>query len=66
MKLKINGEQTERPDSTTLPGLAEEFGIAAGGGAIAVNDTVIRRPNWPDFQLKDGDDVVVIKASYGR
>ena len=43
------------------------FGGAEGGLgiAIAVNDQVITRGNWEQFQLNENDKITIIKATQG-
>lgn len=67
MKLAINGavQDFERP-----PKLLELLDAAAGPGAppgvaVAINGEVVRRANWPDVQLGEGDIVEIVKAIQG-
>ncbi len=43
------------------------FGGTEGGlgVSIAVNDQVITRNNWEQFQLKENDKITIIKATQG-
>lgn len=35
------------------------------GVAIAVNDQVITKDNWEQFQLRENDKIIIIKATQG-
>ncbi|AFR36181.1 hypothetical protein B739_1589 [Riemerella anatipestifer RA-CH-1] len=39
--------------------------IATRGIAIAVNQKVITRSKWEECTLKDGDTILIIKATQG-
>jgi sulfur carrier protein len=62
----LNGE--ERPlAAATLTGMLREAGIAAGkrGIAVAINETVVPRREWPATTLQPGDRVEVVKLFAG-
>lgn len=63
MNIKVNNEPRTVADNATVASLLE--GSATGGVAIAVNDNIVRRPDWTTTVLHEGDEVVVIKAAYG-
>jgi sulfur carrier protein len=65
MQVKVNGVETSINDGSTVADLAEINGVGQTGTAIAVNNALVRRANWQSTPLKDGDDVVIIKAAYG-
>ena len=67
MKIAINGtvEDFEQP-----PRLVDLLDTCVGPGtppgvAVAVNGEVVRRANWPDVRLADGDEVEIVKATQG-
>lgn len=69
MKLTVNG----RPHESDAPDLdalfrqeAEETGINGPQGiAIAVNGAVIRRRDWAETRLAEGDRVEIVRAMQG-
>lgn len=65
MNVTINGQAVEKPENTCITDIAREYGIENGGGAVAVNKSVIRRSAWSETVLKEGDQITVIKAAYG-
>lgn len=38
---------------------------APKGIAVAINQNIISKANWPDHILKNGDQVILIKATQG-
>lgn len=66
MHLIVNGEPAMLQTSTIIE-LLEQQGIGSTqqGIAVAVNDTVIPRRNWPTHKLEEGDNVEVITAMQG-
>ena len=67
MKLNVNGKTMVLPTATTLAGLLEQLGIPQNrsGIAIAINDEVIGRDEWPSLTLDDGDNIEIIHAVQG-
>lgn len=39
--------------------------VAEEGIAIAVNQQVIKRSEWSEWELKPNDDILIIKATQG-
>ena len=64
MVLIINGEPTETA-ATRIPGLLNELGVDSGFVAVAVNREVVRRAEWPNRPLADGDEVEVVTPRQG-
>ncbi len=67
MKLLINDTSIELNGSTTiLEQAVSQYGIKDFKGlAVAVNNTVIPRTNWNNFELKDNDTITIIRATQG-
>ena len=61
------GEKTLYVDKkSTLNTILNSQKLAVLNGiAVAINDTVIPKSNWEISQLKEGDKIVVIKATAG-
>ncbi|WP_267425408.1 sulfur carrier protein ThiS [Methylobacterium sp. GC_Met_2] len=69
MKVFINGEPRER-DAGTVNALfrqeAEESGIESPQGiAIALNGRVLRRRDWDETPVAEGDRVEIVRAMQG-
>lgn len=69
MKLTINGRTREHA-ATDLAAVfaaeAEEAGIESPQGvAIALNGTVVRRCDWPDTPVGEGDRIEIVRAMQG-
>ncbi|MDX2320856.1 MAG: sulfur carrier protein ThiS [Moritella sp.] len=64
MKLIINDE-IKTLAVTTVSSLLTELEQPDKGIAIAVNQTIISRQNWDDFQLSENDQVTLFQAIAG-
>lgn len=62
MEIKLNNEIRIVDAGTTV---ADIVGAASVGVAVAVNGKIVKKSEWSNTPLKDGDDVVVIRAAYG-
>ena len=60
MLIQVNGEQRDVPDSVTITGLVQHLSLAPERLAIELNQRVIRRADWPDAVLKEGDRVEIV------
>lgn len=65
MKIYINREPAEVGENLNLSELLESRGIPRAGVAVAVNNRVVPRAEWPSTVLSDGDSVTVISAVCG-
>lgn len=69
MRLIVNGEPRER-DAETVEVLfrqeAEETGIESPQGvAIALNGRVLRRRDWGETPVAEGDRIEIVRAMQG-
>lgn len=64
MNIKINNKETEIK-ATSLQELATELSLPEKGVAVAVNNRMVTRTDWNQTEIKEGDNVVVIKAVCG-
>ena len=61
MKIQINGEQREFPQSVLLLAeLINELSLTPQRIAVEVNKTIVRRGDWDTTTLKDGDHVEIV------
>lgn len=65
MKASINGELRELADGTTVAALLDELGVARTGVAVAMNERVVRRADYEQSAIADGDAIEIIKAVAG-
>ena len=60
IKISLNGESREIPTEIDLVRLLEVFSLPLQRIAIELNNKVIRRVDWPQAVLSDGDKVEVV------
>lgn len=65
MKIILNSENREVALDATLQSAMEELSVPTKGVAVAVNNKMVPRTQWVDFQLKENDALIVIKAACG-
>jgi sulfur carrier protein len=68
MQVIINGEHQTTDDATTVAGLLVLLDIdpdTARGIAVALNERIIRQPEWAVRMLREGDRVEVVTAQQG-
>ena len=66
MRIVNNGTESEIARGATLLAYLQNEGLADKPGiAIAVNESVVPRKDWSEFILKEGDIVLIIKATQG-
>ena len=66
MELIINSESENFNQPLTVEQLIyAKFNELPKGIAIAVNNQVIPRDNWKNFDLKNGNKILIIKATQG-
>ncbi len=63
--LKINGEEHQYDATPTIEQVITERGAALTNVAVAVGGKMVPRTEWQSTELHDGDNIIVIKASYG-
>jgi sulfur carrier protein len=67
MEIQVNGKTSSVADNTTLADVvqAHSHDEDATGVAVAVNETVVPRREWPTRRLAAGDVVEIIHAVQG-
>lgn len=61
MRLTVNGEVREAPDSATLADLLALLGIESGRVAVERNREIAPRSQWSDIALMDGDQLEIVQ-----
>ncbi len=64
MKVNINNKQTEI-QAATVRQLAQELQLPATGVAIAISNQMVPRDQWEETPVKEGADIVIVKAFCG-
>lgn len=64
MQIKVNGKEVET-SATKLSDLIEQLSLPQNGIAVAVDNKMIPRTTWNDFELKEGISLIIIKAACG-
>ncbi|MDI6801443.1 MAG: sulfur carrier protein ThiS [Thermodesulfovibrionales bacterium] len=59
MKFKVNGEDY-RTERKTIAGLLEELNIIPERVAVEVNLKVMKRADFKDYRLNEGDSVEIV------
>lgn len=66
IEISVNGQRERIRAGLTIEQLAERRGLLQKDGvAIAVNECVIKRGDWGQYQLSSGDRIVLITAAQG-
>ena len=60
MHVLVNGEKKEFADGLSLEQLVNELMLPGVRIAIEVNGTVVRRGDWTEATLNDGDRVEIV------
>ena len=64
-RVTINGEEQEFADATSLTEYVRSLGVNPKMIAIAYNGEVLRRDEWDEVTLSDGDSLEVVRAVGG-
>ena len=64
MKVRINNNEVET-QATTVAELAQEQKLPEKGVAVAISNERVPRTEWAQRALKEGDDIVILKAFCG-
>lgn len=60
MTLTINGEDRDFTGVTTLSDLISQLGMKADRVAVELNRNLVRRDEWPDTKLSNGDKLEIV------
>ncbi len=60
MQIQVNGERRELKDESRLGDLLQELSLAPERVAVELNHQVVRRNEWPNTILKEGDRVEIV------
>ncbi len=66
MTISVNNRTQDIPDCATVQQALEAMGIKAFNGmAVAIDNTIVKKENWPVYYLQPNDALVLIRASQG-
>ncbi len=65
MKVLFNKQTIEIAVNTTLAQMLQKQGVEGEHIAVAINQVIIKRTNWEETILNDGDKILVIGAVKG-
>lgn len=65
MPITLNGKPHELSGTPTVREFIETLSVKAEQVAVALNGEVVRRQDWPDTRVRDGDVVEVVRAVGG-
>ena len=65
IRVTINGEDHEFREVTPLSEYVSSLGVSVKMIAIAYNGEVLRRDQWSEVTLSDGDSLEVVRAVGG-
>ncbi|CCH27785.1 sulfur carrier protein ThiS [Actinosynnema sp. NPDC047251] len=65
MKARVNGEQRELADGSTVASVLDLLGAPTSGVAVALDGEVVPRAAWASTPVPDGAAVEVLTAVQG-
>lgn len=65
MRIQLNGQSREVPAGLTIQTLVQHLGFQPAGVAVALNDDVVRRTQWPEVTIQEGDRIELVRAMQG-
>jgi thiamine biosynthesis protein ThiS len=60
LHVTINGETRDVPERTTIEGLIQYLALVPERLAVERNLQVVRRADWPQLMLQEGDRIEII------
>ncbi|AIN46939.1 sulfur carrier protein ThiS [Candidatus Palibaumannia cicadellinicola] len=65
MTITFNDHPMQLAQPLTLSTLLNQLYAQTSGSALAVNQTIIPRTCWSEYQVQDGDDILLFEAIAG-
>ena len=60
MRVQVNGETKDLDEGLSLAELVEQLRLAPERLAVELNRSVVRRADWPNVKLSEGDTVEIV------
>ena len=65
MKIQVNEKTVEVPSIITIQQLLVDLDKPLLGSAVAVNQNIISRSQWPEYTINEGDNISLFQAIAG-
>ncbi len=65
MQVRVNGEDRELEEGVSVAALLDSMSLEVNGIAVALNMEIVRRGEYGDTRLSDGDEVEIVRAVGG-
>ncbi len=65
MKVTINNQEIELNEGATVATIAADRNLPEKGVAVAVNNNMVPRGEWNGYEVKENDNIVILKAFCG-
>ncbi|AFJ48763.1 sulfur carrier protein ThiS [Shimwellia blattae] len=65
MQIQFNDQTVQCPEGCNISQFLAQLEIRQSGCALAVNQTIIPRAQWPQHLLRDGDQILLFQAIAG-
>lgn len=65
MRVKVNDEVLDVSPEESVASIISKLDISTDGIAIALNGSVIPKPNWEDTKPLENDSLLIITATQG-
>ena len=65
MNITVNNNDQSVKDPSSIEAMVVQLEVESKGIAIAVNQTVISKSEWNKTELKENDNITIIKATQG-
>jgi sulfur carrier protein len=62
--IRVNGEEQQHVDESVAV-LVQRLGIEPRGVAVAIDGDVVRRSEWSDVRIADGNVIEIVTAVAG-
>ncbi len=65
MKVIVNKKEVEVKENTSITQVLEILQIDAAFCAVAIGNKIIKKAQWQETILQEGDDITIINATCG-
>ena len=65
MKIIVNGKETEEQEGLTVMGLLEKLGLDPGRVAVELNAAIVKKADYSETGLKEGDKLEIVHFAGG-
>ncbi|ABU78886.1 sulfur carrier protein ThiS [Cronobacter sakazakii] len=65
MRIELNDEAMQCVEGVSAAQLLAQLKLDRPGTALAVNQTILPRSQWPDYTLQEGDSLLLFQVIAG-